>query len=970
MKLEPSWLQDRIEALKVFECFIDFDPNSRSFYQDLSAHLDSRIESLWMDFFSPFTGYSDELILRNLWALGSGRSESLSILVRIAMRRVVSEEWSDLANRLASKLRSQVPPDSWLLFVAGLQADFSLLVPSSHTDAFKLRYQLALLNKDPRQTATILKLWPNYKHLSRLAYQRELKRSAMGAAAAGSPWKRLTPEEFQSLNVDERFLVCSDSQLAAEFLGEKALASAAAKSTIADRGKLTTQRKVLRGFLGALRVADYSLASDMAKEFGPTEIDEQLIRQFSARAKRNLEAPQLSREWQYAALSPTGIQLAKKLCGQLRILDAIGLDSSKLAEALAKGGIPQSAIPKAIFDKLKREWSAAEILVLCDAGKGHLVSYLSSATAIQYFESLMVAGGYRNSPVIRKALVDSLANEKLATLCREILVKQSTAELKKLLNEGQRRWSSRLERLLFELYGTEFVDGVLDDSRSETLQSLTEHLAKGGKVSDREAFCTRLVSRLAKSFVAQQKDGAYALDGVAKQLVGINASIGAQFVCALPKKSLVDWVVRSLRSLSSTWLTPLLSSRSDHQSVAFEVAAKQLAASSYAREILALVKDYPALVAALNAEVGNRLVLGAGDDDLVVLVLCYRRHSGQLKKLAIERSGETFRVALDKAKIIEGLTPRERGYLYLVSTLGGRWSKVIAAALASMRKESKPGHKLDHLYHRYELPKKSGGMRPIAAPPSWLKALQRAILEKILDPLAVHEASHGFVRGRSIISNAKLHVGSPLVANCDIANCFPSIRWQLVLGALKRDLAHQLDASAVSLLIDLCTFEGGLPIGAPTSPSLLNRVLYQTDVWLTQAAEERGARYSRYADDLTFSGDDKVPELLAIARKVVSRIGLKLDNKKTQIYRNGRRQIVTGLVVNEHPSVPRYIRRRVRAAVHAVENGRSPTWHGGEESLSALVGRTAFVKSVNTEEGGRLLARLRRLSGKTSAKDE
>jgi retron-type reverse transcriptase len=150
----------------------------------------------------------------------------------------------------------------------------------------------------------------------------------------------------------------------------------------------------------------------------------------------------------------------------------------------------------------------------------------------------------------------------------------------------------------------------------------------------------------------------------------------------------------------------------------------------------------------------------------------------------------------------------------------------------------------------------------------------------------------------------------------------------------------------------------------------LNRVLVQTDIWLSDAAQNRGAVYSRYADDLTFSGDNGVPELLAIARKMLANIGLKLDKKKTQIFRQGRRQIVTGLVVNERPSVPRSVRRKVRAAVHAVEQGRNPTWHGGEESLSALLGRTAFVRSVNEEEGSRLLNRLRAKLNQANSSDD
>ena len=110
---------------------------------------------------------------------------------------------------------------------------------------------------------------------------------------------------------------------------------------------------------------------------------------------------------------------------------------------------------------------------------------------------------------------------------------------------------------------------------------------------------------------------------------------------------------------------------------------------------------------------------------------------------------------------------------------------------------------------------------------------------------------------------------------------------------------------------------------------------------------------------MTFSGDDNAVALLGVAKRTLSQIGLVLDAKKTNIYRRGRRQIVTGLVVNDRVSVPRRLRRRMRAAVHAVEQGKAPTWHGQEESISALRGRIAYLRSVNGEEGERLLSRLK-----------
>ena len=286
--------------------------------------------------------------------------------------------------------------------------------------------------------------------------------------------------------------------------------------------------------------------------------------------------------------------------------------------------------------------------------------------------------------------------------------------------------------------------------------------------------------------------------------------------------------------------------------------------------------------------------------------------------------------------------------------------------MAMADRSAAAGHKFDQAYRKYLLPKKSGGSRVISAPHPHLKRIQRAVLDSLLQPLGAHECAHGFVPGRSIRGNASVHVGQPIVTNADVRNCFPSVKWPLVLGVFRREFGHKLAPGAISLLVDICTADGGLPIGAPSSPALLNRVLLRTDIVLQTAAERLHCRYSRYADDLTFSGDHGAVKLLGIAKRTLSQIGLELDPDKTNIYRRGRRQIVTGLVVNDGVSVPRRLRRRMRAAVHAVELGRTPQWHGKEEPTAALMGRLAFVSAVNTAHAAPLKKRLVRALRQTN----
>ena len=345
----------------------------------------------------------------------------------------------------------------------------------------------------------------------------------------------------------------------------------------------------------------------------------------------------------------------------------------------------------------------------------------------------------------------------------------------------------------------------------------------------------------------------------------------------------------------------------------------------------------------------------------VALILACRRNPKQLRLLPALLGEDVFSGAIWKAaEDLSATARRDRGFLELVGALGAQQIPYLSAVMSIADRDAASGHKFERAYRQYRLPKKSGGSRVISVPHRHLKRIQRAVLDSLLRPLGAHECAHGFVPGRSIRGNASVHVGQLIVSNADVRNCFPSVKWPLVLGVFRRDLGHRLAPGAISLLVDICTSAGGLPIGAPTSPALLNRVLLRTDEVLQAAAQRLHCRYTRYADDLTFSGDHGAVKLLGIAKRTLSQVGLELDPKKTNIYRRGRRQIVTGLVVNNTVSVPRRLRRRIRAAVHKVELGQHPQWHGKDEHTAVLMGRLAFVASVNPAHAAKLKSRLRK----------
>lgn len=230
-------------------------------------------------------------------------------------------------------------------------------------------------------------------------------------------------------------------------------------------------------------------------------------------------------------------------------------------------------------------------------------------------------------------------------------------------------------------------------------------------------------------------------------------------------------------------------------------------------------------------------------------------------------------------------------------------------------------------YRTFTVPKRTGGVRTIAAPAPLLKDLQVRILRRMLSRVCSHSAAHGFERGRSIVTHARMHVGQAVVVRLDIQDFFPNTSAERVFAfyrsiGWKRPAAERLTA--------WCTWEGGLPQGAPTSPRLANLLNSRLDARLTGLARASRGVYSRYADDLTFSfAEDRaraVKQVVHSAHEIVRDEGYRLHTKKKlRIMRRHARQSVTGLVVNDGVRLPRATRRRLRAIRHHLATGRSAT---------------------------------------------
>ncbi len=230
-------------------------------------------------------------------------------------------------------------------------------------------------------------------------------------------------------------------------------------------------------------------------------------------------------------------------------------------------------------------------------------------------------------------------------------------------------------------------------------------------------------------------------------------------------------------------------------------------------------------------------------------------------------------------------------------------------------------------YRKLTIPKRTGGSRRIHAPEPSLKKLQRRILRRVLGRLRAHPCATGFEHGHSIVSNALPHRGQAVVVRMDLKDFFDSTDAKRVQRYFRK-IGWNRDAS--ELLVRLCTLDGGLPQGAPTSPRLSNLVNYHLDARLAGLAHGLGGAYSRYADDITFSfpSDDRdaIRAAIRTTKLVAKDLGYRLhQHKKLRICRRNARQLVTGLVVNEGVNLPRATRRRLRAVEHRLRTGRDAT---------------------------------------------
>ncbi len=198
-------------------------------------------------------------------------------------------------------------------------------------------------------------------------------------------------------------------------------------------------------------------------------------------------------------------------------------------------------------------------------------------------------------------------------------------------------------------------------------------------------------------------------------------------------------------------------------------------------------------------------------------------------------------------------------------------------------------------YKAGKIPKKRGGYRELDMPSIELKYIQRWILYNILEKIQISKYAFGFCKNKSILDNAKIHIGKYCIVNMDIKDFFPAITYEQVFR-LFFYFGYTKEVSFA--LAKLCTYNGHLPQGSPASPYLSNIICLKLDTRLFALAKKYEADYSRYADDITFSGKKDIKSIIKVAVSIVQEEGFTVSDKKTRILYPHQRQEVTGLLVN------------------------------------------------------------------------
>lgn len=269
--------------------------------------------------------------------------------------------------------------------------------------------------------------------------------------------------------------------------------------------------------------------------------------------------------------------------------------------------------------------------------------------------------------------------------------------------------------------------------------------------------------------------------------------------------------------------------------------------------------------------------------------------------------------------------------------------------------------KADSYYTSFKIPKRNGESRIICAPHNDLKNLQISLYNALFQYQeqlrnlmhSTTNVSHGFEKGKNIISNAKIHRNKRYVLNIDLKNFFESFHFGRVVGYFQKNKNFLLPREVAIIIAQITCYNGSLPQGAPTSPIITNLIFQIVDMQILKIAKKYKLDYTRYADDLTFSTNNSnflnlKEDFLSEISTLISKSGFSINQKKTRLLYKDSRQEVTGLIVNKKINVSRAYVRKTRAMAHQLYTTGSFLIDGHLATINQLEGRFSFINQVDS----------------------
>lgn len=261
---------------------------------------------------------------------------------------------------------------------------------------------------------------------------------------------------------------------------------------------------------------------------------------------------------------------------------------------------------------------------------------------------------------------------------------------------------------------------------------------------------------------------------------------------------------------------------------------------------------------------------------------------------------------------------------------------------------------IENRYEEIEMPKRNGGVRVLHVPDEFIKAIQKSIVRNILSYEEISQYATAYRYGGSTKVNAYPHIGETIVLKMDIRKFFDYINYPMVKNRVFYDNKYS-EANRI-LLTRLCIYRGSVPQGAPTSPFISNIILRDFDNRVGEWCKQRSINYTRYCDDMTFSGEFDDFEVKEYIRHQLRCEGFYVNDKKTIVLHDGQRKQVTGIVVNEKLSIPANYKREIRQEIYYCKKygvsdhlNRTRIELLEKEYCNNLLGRINYLLSIEPE---------------------